>query len=575
MTRPAPTRYRTLNWPAYNAALREHGSLTVGSDRIMTWDATPSGRRGGQQAHSDEAIQTCLTIKFLFGLPLRQTAALVESLLRLARLNWAVPDYSTQCQQKRTLAVRLPYRISQGPLHLLVDSTGIKIRGGGGGEWHARKHGSSSRRVWRKVHVGIDEATMEVRTVEITGSHVGDAPVMPDLISQIPAAETIGLVTADGADDTRRCHDAITGLVTCPPRKSPQSDVESAPYDTSAKLRGCLEQSVVNRIKERSMITRYTNDSGQLRRLDGLRDSYDGVVWIDLMNPSDAEEDELEKQLGINIPTKDEMDEIEISSRLYTENGTSFMTAILPSQADGDDHQMAPVSFVLAGDRLITVRYHEPRAFQTFPTRAEKTPMGCETGEGVLLALLEAIVDRLADILERAGREIDVISQNIFQHKGAKPSKSRDFQQVLVSIGRKGDLTSNIRESLVTLERLIGFLGQDAMQRKSDKNQRERIKTLSRDVRSLADHDSFLSQKITFLLDATLGMISIEQNAIIKIFSVAAVVFLPPTLIASIYGMNFEHMPELMWPLGYPFAVGLMVLSAILPYFFFKRQGWL
>lgn len=323
------------------------------------------------------------------------------------------------------------------------------------------------------------------------------------------------------------------------------------------------------------MITGYLNHDGRLQPVEGLRENEDGLVWIDLLNPTDAEEDDIEKRLGVNIPTKDEMEEIEISSRLYTENDASFMTAILPSQADGDDPQMAPVSFVLAGNRLITVRYHEPRAFQTFPNRAERASMGCGTGEGVLVALLEAIVDRLADILERAGREIDGISRNVFQHKGAKPSKSRDFQKVLESIGRKGDLISNIRDSLVTLERLVGFLGQGAMQRKSDKALRERIKTLSRDVRSLADHDSFLSQKITFLLDATLGMINIEQNAIIKIFSVAAVVFLPPTLIASIYGMNFDYMPELKWLLGYPFALCLMVLSAILPYLFFKRRGWL
>ncbi|MGO4916423.1 magnesium/cobalt transporter CorA [Pseudogemmobacter sp. W21_MBD1_M6] len=323
------------------------------------------------------------------------------------------------------------------------------------------------------------------------------------------------------------------------------------------------------------MITGYVNEAGRLQPVAEVQERLNGLVWIDMMNPSDAEEDQVEKWLGVDIPTRDEMEEIEISSRLYTEDGATFMTAILPSQADGDDPQMAPVSFVLAGKRLITVRYHEPRAFQTFPIRAEKTPMGCETGEGVLLALLEAIVDRLADILERVGREIDAISRSIFQQKGAKPTKSRDFQKVLESIGRKGDLISNIRDSLVTLERLVGFLGQGALQRKSDKTLRERIKTLSRDVRSLADHDSFLSQKITFLLDATLGMINIEQNAIIKIFSVAAVVFLPPTLIASIYGMNFIHMPELQWPLGYPFALGLMVLSAILPYLFFKHRGWL
>ncbi len=323
------------------------------------------------------------------------------------------------------------------------------------------------------------------------------------------------------------------------------------------------------------MIYGYTNEGGRLVADDWRSDNLDSLVWIDLVDPTPTEEGELEAQLGLNVPTKEEMDEIEISSRLYTENDTDFMTVILPAHSDGDDPQMLPVSFVLAGDRLITVRYHNPRAFQTFPIRAAKVPMGCETGEGVLLALLEAIVDRLADILERAGRDIDGISRSVFKQRNAKPTKTKDFQAVLENIGQKGDLVSKIRDSLVTLDRLVGFLGQVTLQRKSAKDARDRVKTLSRDVHSLSDHASFLSQKITFLLDATLGMIGIEQNAIIKIFSVAAVVFLPPTLIASVYGMNFQHMPELSWPYGYPFAVGLMILSAIVPYLYFMRRGWL
>lgn len=323
------------------------------------------------------------------------------------------------------------------------------------------------------------------------------------------------------------------------------------------------------------MISGYVNAGGRLKAVQGSLELLDDLVWIDLVRPTAEEETSLEDRLGIGIPTKDEMEEIEISSRLYQEDGASFMTAILPAQADGDDPDMQPVSFVLAGNRLITVRYHEPRAFKTFPVRAEKVQMGCETGEGVLIALLEAIVDRLADILERAGSDVDGISRDIFRRRGARPTRSQDFQKMLESIGRKGDLISNIRDSLITLERLAGFLGQRTLQSKSGKEMRERVKTLSRDIRSLADHASFLSQKITFLLDATLGMINIEQNAIIKIFSVAAVVFLPPTLIASIYGMNFKHMPELDWLLGYPFAIAMMIFSAILPYVYFKRRGWL
>lgn len=323
------------------------------------------------------------------------------------------------------------------------------------------------------------------------------------------------------------------------------------------------------------MIRGYRSEGGRLILAEPLPESLETLVWIDLVDPTAAEESSLERELHIDIPTKEEMDEIEISSRIYTEDDVAFMTTILPAQTDGDDPLMLPISFVLAHNRLITVRYHEPRAFQTFPVRAAKSQLGCETGEGVFLALLETIVDRLADVLERAGRDIDVISRGVFQRNNGKPTKTKDFQAVLESIGQKGDLISKMRDSLVTLDRLVGFYAQWTLQRKSAKDVRDRVKTLSRDVRSLADYDSFLSQKITFLLDATLGMISIEQNAIIKIFSVAAVVFLPPTLVASIYGMNFVHMPELKWMFGYPLAIGLMISSAILPYRYFLRRGWL
>ncbi len=315
------------------------------------------------------------------------------------------------------------------------------------------------------------------------------------------------------------------------------------------------------------MIRSYTSVNGQL---SNSQEEMSKALWLDLIRPEPAEEKAVERLLGLDIPTREDMLEIEISSRLYLEDEAAVMTAILPAHADGDDPEMAPVTFVLMPDRLVTIRYHEPRAFSSFPVRAQHTGMEMPNAASVLVALLEAIVDRLADILERAGREIDTISRSIFRRDSKVP---RDNQKVLEELGRKGDLTSNIRDSLLTFERLSGFLGHVTMQRKEGKELRERGKTLSRDVRSLLDHADFLSQKITFLLDATLGMISIEQNATIKIFSVAAVIFLPPTLIASIYGMNFEHMPELDWLLGYPFALVLMIFSAILPYAYFKRRG--
>ena len=187
----------------------------------MVWVPPPNGRRGRQQRFSDAAIQACLTLKVLFGLPLRQTTGFVQSLLQLIGLDWAVPDFSTLCRRQRTLNVSLPYRGGTGSLNLLIDSTGIKAEGEG--EWNARKHGGSKRRIWRKIHIGIDEETLEVRAVEVTGSNIGDAPVMPDLLNQIPPSQNIGSVTADGAYDTRKCHEAIAARdahAVIPPRKN-------------------------------------------------------------------------------------------------------------------------------------------------------------------------------------------------------------------------------------------------------------------------------------------------------------------------------------------------------------------
>jgi len=323
------------------------------------------------------------------------------------------------------------------------------------------------------------------------------------------------------------------------------------------------------------MIQAFGHVAGCLRSLDELPSSLDGVVWIDALEPSECEEALLATRLGIEVPTRHKMAEIEVSSRLYNENGASFMTCIVPAYIDGANPQMGPISFVLVHNLLLTVRYHEPRAFRSFPKRARKISMGCSHGEGVLVALMEAIVDRIADILERAGSELDRISHDIFEHAEADNSGQRDYRQILGAIGRVGELDSQVRDSLMTMERLVGFLVQGMVERQSSKTILKRTRTLSSDVHSLIDHSGFLSQKITFLLDATLGMINIQQNSISKIFSVAAVVFLPPTLIASIYGMNFNTMPELHWVFGYPFALLLMIVFAVLPYTLVKRRGWL
>lgn len=334
----------------------------------------------------------------------------------------------------------------------------------------------------------------------------------------------------------------------------------------------------------------------RLQQVDDVLGHLDELLWVDLHNTPIDQITQLEARLGIDIPTEDEMVEIEISSRLYHEDGCYFMTATLPAQTDSDNAAMAPVSFVLTDKLLITIRTTAPRAFVTFPTRAQSTDLKITDPGTLLLCLLEAIVDRLADVLERASRDIDVISALIFsqadpKHSGhgsrkstgnsadnhvAKATDKSSYQLVLRQLGRKGDLVSDLRESLMSMRRMSGYLSLVAHEFiRNNRAERDRLKTLGLDLDSISEHAGFMSQKVTFLLDATLGMINIEQNATIKIFSVLAVIFMPPTMIASIYGMNFEAMPELSWPLGYPAALLLMLVAAVFPYWYFKRRGWL
>jgi magnesium transporter len=297
------------------------------------------------------------------------------------------------------------------------------------------------------------------------------------------------------------------------------------------------------------------------------------AVWIDLANPTSGEDKLIERLVGIAVPTREEMQEIEVSSRLYNENGARYMTATLMCQSDTATPKTTPVTFILAGHRLITVRYDEPKPFAIIRHKLARSCSPAVNGESVMMDLLDAVIDRAADILERTGMEVDDVSHEIFD-----PERSRAAQfynSTLQTIGRKGDLTSKVRESLVSLGRLLLFLANEADGLKWPKEQRAILKIMQRDVQSLSDHASYLTNKITFLLDAMVGVVTIEQNNIIKIFSVAAVALMPPTLIASIYGMNFKQMPELNWEYGYPFAIVLMVIAAILPYLYFKWRKWL
>ena len=325
------------------------------------------------------------------------------------------------------------------------------------------------------------------------------------------------------------------------------------------------------------MLTVYDAADGLLIARENARDLDGDPVWIDLLNPTREEDKLVEQALGVAVPTREEMAEIEASSRLYQEGGAHYMTAVVLFQPDSPTEPLVstPITFILAGDRLVTVRYAEPRGIKMFLARVQKRDAPCMSGPAVLTGLLEAIVDREADRVERIQAEVDKLSQSIFGGRGGERTRALRFDVSIRAIGREGEFTSRSRESLLTLGRLLTYLGHVMSERGDDKLLRARIKTAYRDVQSLADHIGYLSAKITFLLEATLGMINNEQNTIIKIFSVLAVALMPPTLVGTVYGMNFKHMPELDWAYGYPWALGLMVISAIVPWLYFKHKGWL
>lgn len=298
------------------------------------------------------------------------------------------------------------------------------------------------------------------------------------------------------------------------------------------------------------------------------------VIWTDLISPDRAEEAALEDLLGIDLPTRADMVEIESSSRIYSEAGALFLTATLPAQTDSDLPVSGPVSFVLAPDRLVTIRYHSPRVIDEFPKTADRTRADFDAPAGLLLALLEAIVDQMADILEGEGRRLDEIAREIFAHGAKSRRKQGQLQTVIGRIGRIGELGTIIQDSLQSLDRVVGHLAQYPLGQVKKGNLRDQAKTLARDLKSLMDYANALTQRTTFLLEATLGMVGLEQNEIIKFFAVVSVVFLPPTLVGTIYGMNFQHMPELTQAWGYPVTLGVMAFSALAPYVWFKWKGW-
>ncbi|MEM6464160.1 MAG: magnesium transporter CorA family protein [Pseudomonadota bacterium] len=319
------------------------------------------------------------------------------------------------------------------------------------------------------------------------------------------------------------------------------------------------------------MLAAYSIENGRIVTSKDISagEANGGHFWIDLCDPGADERARLEKATGIDIPTREEMVEIETSSRLYQENGTLFMTATLPYAGTVSAPEVTAVTFAVNTTQLITVRHGEPLSIGLFRQRLNKDPALGASPAHALLGLLDIIIDRIADLVEAAAIEVDNMSNMIF-NEGISARKSGDYKNVIKKVGSAGILIAKVHESVATLTRLVYFLTQGAALAGLNKDQRSQLKALGRDLHSIREHSAALDNKLNFLLDATVGLVNLEQNQIIKIFSVVAVVFMPPTLIASVYGMNFSDMPELRWALGYEFSIILMLASAAATWGFFR-----
>jgi magnesium transporter len=299
-----------------------------------------------------------------------------------------------------------------------------------------------------------------------------------------------------------------------------------------------------------------------------------GIVWIDLLNPSPAETAFVERSTGLRLPSIADLSEIESSSRLRAQHGVLYLSAPLVHRAIADDPQTTPVGFVLGPERLVTVRFEELTAFTTFGQAAPGNAAEAFVG------LVEAIVDRNADVLEHIAAELDTLSHRLFRSGPIEGGKRRppaheaaDLRVILRRVGASGDLASKIRDGLLGIGRMVPYvesLGAAWL----PEAVKPRLETVRHDLHSLSDYDVHLVNKVQLLLDATLGLINVEQNNIIKVLTIVSVVGVPPTLVASMYGMNFKDMPELSWAWGYPYALALILISAVGPLLWFKWRGW-
>ncbi len=297
-----------------------------------------------------------------------------------------------------------------------------------------------------------------------------------------------------------------------------------------------------------------------------------GAAWIDLLRP-DPDEVAAVTALGVEVPTLDDMEEIEVSNRLYREGPTDYMTVVIPGHDAPGERVNLPVTFVLTPTQMVTVRHHTPRPFETYPGRADKVGPGCLDPDRMFLSMMEEIIGRLADHLEGSGRVLDEVAHEVYAE--AEAMAAADLRAALQKVGREGEHISRVRLGLLTLERALSYFGQTLNEDHRGSGLLPMVKALTRDLQALEVHADFLANRVALATDATLGMINLDQNQTIRIVSVVAALFLPPTLIASIYGMNFAYMPELEWVWGYPASLGAMLAAALGTFLFFRWKKWL
>lgn len=296
-----------------------------------------------------------------------------------------------------------------------------------------------------------------------------------------------------------------------------------------------------------------------------------GAAWLDLYRPQ-IEQVEAVTALGVEVPTLEAMQEIELSNRLYRAGAFEYMTAILPGQTPDGAQIMGPVTFILSPDLLVTVRHHNPRPFRVYPERAASKAAGCKSTDRLFLGLIEEVIARLADLLEAADRTLETTGRGLFNRQDRS---TEAMETALDGIAREAETLARVRLALMTLERVISYFELRVARKRADKTLGDLVRAALRDLVALTEHADFVATRMGQISDAALGMITLDQNATARILSVVAALFLPPTLIASLYGMNFQHMPELASPYGYPIVLGGMAASALLTFLYFKWRKWL